>query len=72
MADYSLEKFKQLIVEDMSLCKYQLIEALRDDTDQPEVHFACALKEARRLESDIYRMAKVAGVSREEIDKVRT
>lgn len=70
MAERDLEQWKRDIAQDYRLIQYHVGEALRPSTENPELYWAVALKEARRLESDLYRMAEVAGVTREVIDAV--
>lgn len=59
--------------QDITLIKYHIDTAIKSKEDiDPATSWACAIKEASRLHNDLYRMAEVAGISREEIDKVRT
>jgi hypothetical protein len=77
--DRTVEEWKGELTQDMKLISMYVLNALDADQEggddgwgNPLHHraWAMALKEARRLQSDLYRMAEKAGVSREEIDKV--
>lgn len=61
--------------EDVGMVNYQVKETLREESDAEykAVCLAVALKEARHLQSDIYRFAKeVHGIERATIDEIRT
>lgn len=61
--------------EDAGIIRMQLNFARSEGVDKEDrvKAFAAALKEARRLESDLYRYASEAfDIEREEIDAVRT
>lgn len=79
MAERTIDQWKVEIDEDLKLIKRYAKDALDPELSEGKdgwgnlMHhrsWAMALKEARRLESDLYRMAEVAGVTRQEIDNV--
>lgn len=66
------EQWKKEIAEDQHLVRYYVARALvAEEGDNPIQMWAMALKEARRMESDLYRMAAVHGITREQIDSTR-
>lgn len=65
----TLEEWKREVDDDINLVVHKLREAESEDSDRP-MCLALALKEARRLQSDIYRIgSEVWGINRDEIDK---
>jgi hypothetical protein len=65
-----LKEWKKEIGDDMSLINRYLGDTDEEGSHRPK-SFALALKEARRLQSDIYRVARdVYGLSREDIDAI--
>lgn len=71
--DRSVEEWKKELAEDMSLIKTYVNWALHEgDNGDPVVNWAMALKESRRLTSDLYRVAEKAGITGEDIDRQRT
>lgn len=63
----NLTDWRREISTDFSAIKSQL---LVPDEELKPIQFAVMLKEVRRMESDVYRMAKVAGFSREDVDNI--
>lgn len=64
----TLEEWKKEVDQDVRLIVNYLREAERDK--DKALRLALALKEARRLQSDIYRIgSEVYGIDREEIDR---
>lgn len=67
----NLEEWRQAVNEDISIIAYQLKESAREETVDRALHFALALKEARRLQNDIYRIAsEIFDIDRKTIDDV--
>jgi hypothetical protein len=67
----TIEQWKHEIAEDQGLVREHVEEALSGDHPDAARCWALALKEARRMEADLYRMASVVGVERAAIDAVR-
>jgi hypothetical protein len=65
------DEWVQAMGEDVKLINYYL-RLRREDEEPTALSFAMALKEARRLQSDIYRYAHdIYGISKEDIDAER-
>lgn len=68
------DQWKKEIEQDVSILRFHLSRRVLEELLDPEERiksFAMALKETRRLESDIYRLANdVYEISRQEIDAV--
>jgi hypothetical protein len=73
--DRSIEEWFVELGEDIGLINFHIRRALLgldgDPDEDPTTSFAVAVKESRRMTSDLYRMAEKAGISREDIDAVR-
>jgi hypothetical protein len=71
IADRTLAEWKVEVDADMHLINHYLRETDRAGEQERPLRFALALKEARRLQKDIYRVARdVYGLSREDIDAI--
>ena len=65
----SAEQWLNAVCEDAAIVRTQLESTLREGRDKT-LAIAVALKEARRMQHDIYRFAhEVHGISRHEIDQ---
>lgn len=63
--DRTVEEWKKEIVRDMNAVGHSLRFMDEDDALKSVAYM---LKEARRLESDLYRMGAVMGLTKEQID----
>ena len=67
--DRTVDEWKAELMLDWKIITIQVEHALRAESEgAAAMGFAVAIKESRRMTSDLYRMAEKHGVTREQID----